>query len=146
MTRTRLPNRRASTNIDFEVGGQRYTCTYSKFADGRVAEVFLNNHRSNSGADVMARDSAIAVSFALQLGGDLETIRVAMCRDSQGAASGPLGAALDLITREEKPDDERRRLPGAVVGVHSAACVVTQTDEGLTAAIKAAGGFRSLVV
>ena len=67
-----------------------------------------------------------------------------MCRDSQGAASGPLGTALDLITREERTDDERRRLPGAVAGVHSEACVVTQRDEGLAAAIKAAGGLRPL--
>ena len=44
-----------------------------------------------------ARDAAIAVSFALQWGADLETIRLALCRDGRGRASGPLGAALDII-------------------------------------------------
>ena len=98
--RDRLADRRASVNFGFECNGLAYTCTYSKFADGRLAEIFLNNHRSNSGADVNARDGAIAVSFALQFGADLETIRTALCRDSKGNASGPLGAALDVIARD----------------------------------------------
>jgi hypothetical protein len=56
----------------------------------------LSNHKSNSAADTNARDSAIAFSFALQHGADLDTIRRALSRDSQGRATGPLGAALDL--------------------------------------------------
>jgi hypothetical protein len=98
--RKRLPNRRRSTSFDFEVVGLRYTCTFSTFADGRIAELFLSNHRSNSGADVAARDAAIACSFALQHGADAEKIRLALCRDGQGRASGVLGAALDLILRK----------------------------------------------
>jgi hypothetical protein len=39
----------------------------------------------------------IAFSFAVQHGADIETIRRALCRDSQGRASGPLAAALDRI-------------------------------------------------
>jgi hypothetical protein len=38
---------------------------------------------------------------SLQYGADIETIRRALCRDSLGRASGPLGAALDLIAAEE---------------------------------------------
>jgi hypothetical protein len=33
----------------------------------------------------------------LQHGADVETIRRALCRDSRGRASGPLGAALDML-------------------------------------------------
>jgi hypothetical protein len=95
--RRRLPNRRACETFELEVSGLRYTCTLSRFADGRVGEIFLTNHKSNSAADTNARDSAIAVSFALQHGADVEAIRLALCRDSKGNASGPLGAALDLI-------------------------------------------------
>jgi hypothetical protein len=101
MTRERLPNRRASTSFDIEVGGLRYTATVSRFADGRIGELFLNNHKSNSQADTNARDSAIVFSFAVQHGADPEAIRRALCRDSQGQASGPLGAALDAITKME---------------------------------------------
>jgi hypothetical protein len=46
------------------------------------------------------RDSAIATSIALQHGADPEVIRRALCRDSQGNASGPLGAALDFVVKE----------------------------------------------
>ena len=45
-------------------------------------------------------DSAIVFSIAVQCGADVETIRRALCRDSQGRASGPLGAALDLLGGE----------------------------------------------
>jgi hypothetical protein len=95
--RARLPNRRASTSFSFEVGGLRYTCTVSRFADGRIGELFLSNHKSNSSADTNARDAAITFSIAVQHGADPKVIRRALCRDSQGRASGPLGAALDLI-------------------------------------------------
>jgi hypothetical protein len=83
-----------------EVGGLRYTATVGRFADGTIGEVFLNNHKSNSAADVNARDAAIAFSFAIQHGADPEAIRKALSRDSNGNASGPLGAALDGITEE----------------------------------------------
>ena len=92
--RARMPNRRASTTFEFEVGGLRYTATFSRYPDGRISELFLNNHKSNSAADTNARDSAITFSIAVQHGAHPETIRRALCRDSQGNASGPLGAAL----------------------------------------------------
>jgi hypothetical protein len=101
--RKRLPNRRASETFELDVAGLRYTATASWFHDGRLAELFLNNHKSNSAADVNARDAAIALSLALQNGADVETIRKALCRDSHGRASGPLGAALDRLAGRNEP-------------------------------------------
>jgi hypothetical protein len=98
--RERLPDRRASTVFDFEVGGLRYTATVSRYADGRIGELFLSNRKTNSRADVAARDAAIAFSFAVQRGANPEAIRRALCRDTQGRASGPLAAALDLLARD----------------------------------------------
>ena len=98
--RARLPNRRPSTTFDFTCGNLHYTCSYSRFASGGIAELFLSNHRSNSAADTSARDAAITFSIAVQHGADPETIRSALCRDTDGKASGPLGAALDLIMGE----------------------------------------------
>jgi hypothetical protein len=100
-SRERLPDRRRSETFSIECTGLAYTATVSWFRDGRLAELFLNNHKSNSAADVNARDAAIAVSFALQHGADLETIRRALCRDSHGRPSGPLGAALDRLAEDE---------------------------------------------
>jgi hypothetical protein len=102
MSRARLPNRRLSENFTFEHAGMRFTGTVSRFPDGRIAEVFLGNHRADSQADVCARDAAILLSFALQFGADIETIRRALCRDSQGRAQSPVAAALDLLARGQR--------------------------------------------
>jgi hypothetical protein len=95
--RERLPNRRGSATFDFEVAGLKYTATVSRFSDGRIGELFVNNHKNNSSADTNARDAAITFSIAVQHGADSEVIRRALCRSGDGSASGPLGAALDLI-------------------------------------------------
>lgn len=102
MGRERLANRRGSISFNFEhrgLGG--YRLTYSQFSDGRVAEVFLNNHRTNSAADVDARDAAIILSFALQYGADLAAIGKALSRDPRGAPSGVMGTAVDLLLKEK---------------------------------------------
>jgi hypothetical protein len=95
--RQRLPNRRASETFALECAGLQYTATISRFNDGRVGEIFLSNYKGGSHADTAARDAAIACSIALQFGADIETIRKALCRDGRGDASGPLGAALDIL-------------------------------------------------
>jgi hypothetical protein len=101
MNPERLPNRRAAETFDVEANGQRYTATVGRHADGRIGDLFLASRRSNSQADTNARDAGIAFSFAVQHGADPRAIRVALCRDSQGRASGPLGAALDVLLGEE---------------------------------------------
>jgi hypothetical protein len=98
--RERLRNRRRSENFTFELDGLKFTATISHFADGHVAELFLNNHKCGNQADTNARDSAIVLSFALQHGADISEIRKALCRDSQGRALSPLGAALDIIAEQ----------------------------------------------
>ena len=111
-SRQRLPNRRPSETFELEVGGLQYIGTISRFADGRIGELFLSNPRANSGADVAARDSAIIFSIAVQHGAELEAIRRALCRDSQGRASGPLGTALDQITElDAVAEDVKERQP-----------------------------------
>ena len=98
IARERLPDRRANESFAFELDGQNFTATVGRFADGRIGEVFLNNSKFGNQSDTNARDAAILLSFALQHGADLQAIRRAVCRDSQGRALGPIGAALDLLT------------------------------------------------
>jgi hypothetical protein len=95
--RERLPDRRANESFTFELNGLRFTATVSRFRDGRIGELFLNNHKFGNQSDTNARDAAILLSFALQHGADLEAIRRALCRDSHGRALGPIAAALDII-------------------------------------------------
>jgi hypothetical protein len=79
--RERLPNRRASESFSFEREGLRFTATVSLFADGRIGELFLNNHKSGNQLDTNARDAAIILSFAVQHGADIDS-------NPQGAMPG----------------------------------------------------------
>jgi hypothetical protein len=97
--RRRLPDRRLAETFELEIGGLRYTATVGRHADGRVLEVFLQNHKPGSQSDSNARDSAIAASLALQFGCPLDVLQRALLRDSHGRPSTPLGEALDIIAK-----------------------------------------------
>jgi len=92
--RARLPDRRPSISFEFECAGLHYVATISRFADGKLAEIFIGNHKSNSSADLNARDCGVLASIALQLGAPVEVIRNALC------PTGPLATALDLIAEK----------------------------------------------
>src|SRR5215467_8688799 len=93
-----LPDRRASETYTLECAGLSYTLTVSHFSNGQLGEIFLTNHKAGSAAGIMASDAAIAASLALQFGCPAEVLRKALSRDVRGNATGPLGAALDLIS------------------------------------------------
>ena len=95
--RTRLPDRRASETFDVESCGLRFTVTASRFSDRRLGEIFIQNHKADSTAGVMASDAAIAASLAFQFGCPIEIIRKALSRDGRGEAATPLGRALDIL-------------------------------------------------
>jgi hypothetical protein len=95
--RVRLPDRRPSELFDFQAMDLRFTASISRYPDGRVAEIFCDNHKAGSQIGTLVRDAAILLSIALQHGADIEAIRRALCRDSSGRALGPIGEALDLI-------------------------------------------------
>ena len=99
--RKRLPNRRSAETFDLEAGGQRYCATIGRFDDGRLSEIFISNVRSGSTADCNARDASVVASIALQYSVPLDVLRKALMRDSRGAPSGPLAAALDMVADME---------------------------------------------
>jgi ribonucleoside-diphosphate reductase alpha chain len=96
-SRERLRNRRRSESFTLELHGLHYVASFSRFDDGRVAEVFLQDHKPGSQSDSNARDAAVAASLALQFGCPLDVLRRALLRDAHGNASTPLGIALDVI-------------------------------------------------
>jgi hypothetical protein len=100
--RRRLPDRRVSVTFDIESQNLKFTVTASRFADGSLAEVFLQNHKAGSMAGINAQDAAVVCSIALQYGVPVEIIKRALMRDAQGRASGPLGTALDKIGEATK--------------------------------------------
>jgi hypothetical protein len=90
--RERLPNRRAAGLINFQHDRRRWTASFGRFADGRVAEVFLDGPKE-SPIVALAQDGALAASLALQSGCPLDTLRHAL----DGREAGPLEVALALI-------------------------------------------------
>jgi hypothetical protein len=99
--RKRLDNRRASETFDLQVAHLSYKVTISRFANGDLAETFISNHRSNSHADVAARDCGILISLLLQHSCDARTIARALSRNTDGSASGIAAAVLDKILGTE---------------------------------------------
>ena len=95
--RRRLPNRRPTETFEIEVGGLHYVVSVGHFADGAPAVVFLSNHRAGNASDIAARDAGILVSLCLQRNCAVETIARALSRNSDGSASGVVGAVLDII-------------------------------------------------
>jgi hypothetical protein len=100
--RQRLNNRRAHTLFDFEAMGMHFTGSVSRYSDGRISEIFLDNHKCGSAIGTLVRDMAITFSFAVQHGADAAAIQRALSRDDQGRPLGPLGVALDLIADDLK--------------------------------------------
>ena len=100
--RQRLPNRRACETFAFEHGSMKYTASIARYDDGRLAEIFISNHKIGSDTDAAAKDSAVICSIALQHGVPLETISHALMRDARGNPSSPLGTALDLLVAQDE--------------------------------------------
>jgi hypothetical protein len=95
--RERLPNRRSAETWDLEAIGLHFRVTVGRYADGRIGEIFLTNHKAGSQVGIMASDAAVVASIALQYGAPLEVLRHALMRDAKGNASGPLAVALDQL-------------------------------------------------
>ena len=73
--RQRLPNRRTSTTVEFWFEGFTYRATASRFADGRIAELFLDVGRAGTTVQEHAETSAMLVSMLLQNGVHSDDIR-----------------------------------------------------------------------
>ena len=74
----------------------KFTVSVSYYDDGRIGEVFIDNHKQGSAIGTLVRDSAILISFALQYGADIDAIRRALSQD------GPIGLAIDAIAEGER--------------------------------------------
>lgn len=90
--RERLPNRRKSLAFNFDYEGHRYRATGSRFADGRLAELFLDvPGKFGTPLQSNAATSAILVSLLLQHGVAPDEIRHSI--------EGPIATALELAVR-----------------------------------------------
>lgn len=104
LTRELLPNRRETETFRFDHKGIRHFVSFSRYSDGRIAEVFLDAGKVGSDAQLYARDAAVVLSLALQFGADIDTLKNAVTRGDEGEPAGPLGVLLDMLAIALKPN------------------------------------------
>jgi hypothetical protein len=98
MTREPLPNRREGISFDFKHSNVHFTASVGFYPDGRPGEVFAFCHKTTSEYDLLARDAAIVLSFALQHGACIDGIRKALLRDRDDGPATLIGSICDTIS------------------------------------------------
>lgn len=84
-----LSNRRCNLSFNFLHEDRTYHATATRYADGRLAEIFLDVGKTGSDVQQHAEATAVLASLALQHGVSPQTIIHAV-------RGGPLAAALEL--------------------------------------------------
>ena len=92
-----LPTRRPAQTLTIVFGNQPLSVTAGFYDDGTLGEVFIDVAKSGADLAHIAHDAAVVISLAFQHGVSIETIRHAVTRDGNGAASSILGAVIDAI-------------------------------------------------
>jgi hypothetical protein len=91
--RQRLPYRRKNSSFSFEHEGHQYRATAGRFADGRLAEIFLHAQgKLGTPLQSNADTAAILTSLLLQHGVDPDVIRHSI--------TGPIAIALQTFMGE----------------------------------------------
>jgi hypothetical protein len=91
--RHRLPDRRANSSFSFEYEGHQYRATAGRFADGRLAEIFLHA-QGKLGTPLQSNADTVAIltSLLLQHGVDPDVI--------WHSITGPIAIALQTFMAE----------------------------------------------
>ncbi len=104
-----LPNRREAVTMDIDhcyPGGKPMvvTATFSRFRDGRIAEVFLDAVRladkptlTDKLVSIDMHDASVILSFALQHGASLSEIKKALLHGEDGVPHGCIGAVISAF-------------------------------------------------
>jgi len=108
--RERLPDRRRSDTFEFDhryPDGSSFTyiATLGHYVDGRIGEVFLQATKTGTTIDINTRDSAIALSLALQFGCPLDVIAPTFLRSAEGRPEGPLGTLVDILVGRRSSEE-----------------------------------------
>ena len=95
--RERLSDRHPCELVTFISMGMKFTAGIGRYSDGRIAEIFLDNHKQGSASDAGSRPGD-RLQFCRPAWCRCRVrFRRALCRDSAGRALGPLGEILDRI-------------------------------------------------
>lgn len=87
--REHLPSRRESVSFNFVHQDRQYHATATRYADGRLAEIFLDCGKVGSAVQQHAEVTAVLASIALQHGVAASTL-------AHAVKGGPLATAIEL--------------------------------------------------
>lgn len=97
-----LPNRRRGESFTIKWLNRHHTVTLGYFEKSDdPAELFISLSKPGTELDGVARDGAVLVSLCLQYGVPFQTIAHAITRDQQGNPMTIVGAAIDIILKEQ---------------------------------------------
>ncbi len=109
--RRRLPNRRQNETFEVKTDGQTYAITLGYYSGGnQVGEIFIACGKVGSQLDGVLADAAILASRCLQAGMSAGEIAQSMSRlpcapfEPPVEPASPIGAALDLAAKFERPE------------------------------------------
>lgn len=96
--RKRLSNRRRHEAFKIKHWDMIYNIGFGRSIDDEtVQEVFIHSGQSGTQAEMLARDSAVILSIALQYGVPKDVLKKSITRNEDGSPAGPIGAIIDLL-------------------------------------------------
>lgn len=102
-----LPTARAALTFEVPdlITGVVYTLTVGWTPhSNKIAEAFISSNKLTTATDIIARDTGILISKALQAGVPLSALHAAVSRDETGRPQGVAGLVLDALVSLESPD------------------------------------------
>ena len=103
--RQRLPDRRGSETFSLQCAGLNYTATVSHFNDGRLAEIFLSNHKAEV---TPIPQRATRLSLAASPCNSAPTLRQSARRYVVTPAGMPAGRSVPRSTCSRHSHDQPR--------------------------------------
>lgn len=102
-TRERLPARRRNESFKVRLGGHALHITVGMYADGRIAEVFVDTHKDGTALRALCHAFAITLSIGLQHGVPVETFASALT-GLAGEPSGDVDWFDGIVSAKSIPD------------------------------------------
>ena len=102
VTRERITrNRRAADIVTLSHDRMKFHVTFSRYDDGRIAEVFIKAGKPGSPVEAWARDSGLLLSMAIQYGVPLGEMLKTITKLEDGVSpAGGLGMIIQYLADE----------------------------------------------
>ena len=102
--REKMPNRRANTNDTLDYKGVSLEISFGHHEEtGKIREIFVVTRKMGTEVDMMAKDTAVLISFLLQYGCPMQEVVDVLSSDTYGKPEGLAGMlALKVIEEDNR--------------------------------------------